>query len=244
MSKCFFLSDLHLFASRSTAEKYRHVIDAAAASATDFVLGGDIFDFRWATRHGEHEAVVHAIGWLRKLADDCPTCRFHYLLGNHDYHHPFIERLGELVDQVDNLAWHPYHLRLGNCAFLHGDVADRPMNAEILAAARTADADHRKKGPLLNGLYDMVVMARIHKPLPHVFRPKRLVAKRILRYLDGVGLGPAHGVTDVYFGHIHRVLSNYRHGGLMFHNGGAPIKGLKFRILEANVRAGGLGARG
>ena len=76
---------------------------------------------------------------------------------------------------------------------------------------------------------------RLHKPLPHLVYPKRIVARRILAYLDDIRHGPGEGVRDVYFGHIHRNLSGYRCGGVVFHHGGAPIKGLKFRIVAANV---------
>jgi hypothetical protein len=51
--------------------------------------------------------------------------------------------------------------------------------------------------------------------------------------LESIGEGPDTGVRDVYFGHTHKNLANYRYRGLTFHNGGAPIKGVKFRIVEA-----------
>jgi UDP-2,3-diacylglucosamine hydrolase len=78
-----------------------------------------------------------------------------------------------------------------------------------------------------------VVLTRLHKPLPHLVFAKRIVVRRILKYLESIGEGPGNGVRNVYFGHTHRRLSNYRYRGLVFHNGGAPIKGMKFRIVEA-----------
>ena len=48
MPKCFFVSDLHLFANRSNAHRYLEEIARAASRAEVFVLGGDIFDFRWS----------------------------------------------------------------------------------------------------------------------------------------------------------------------------------------------------
>jgi UDP-2,3-diacylglucosamine hydrolase len=39
--------------------------------------------------------------------------------------------------------------------------------------------------------------------------------------------------ADPYFGHTHRSMADYQFGGPTFHNSGAPIKGVKFRILEA-----------
>ncbi len=76
-------------------------------------------------------------------------------------------------------------------------------------------------------------MTRLHRSVPHLVYAKRIVVRRILKYLESVGQGPGNGVRNVYFGHTHRRMSNYRYRGLAFHNGGAPIKGMKFRIIEA-----------
>lgn len=61
------------------------------------------------------------------------------------------------------------------------------------------------------------------------------VARRIAAYLRHVGEGPDSGVRHIYFGHTHRRVLNYRYRGMTFHNGGAPICGQPFRILEAVV---------
>ena len=94
-----------------------------------FVLGGDIFDFRWS-RIPILRAVQMAATWLRELAASCPQCHFHLVLGNHDYHQALIDRLVELEKEVSNLSWHRYYVRLGSSVFLHGDVADKTMNAQ------------------------------------------------------------------------------------------------------------------
>jgi UDP-2,3-diacylglucosamine pyrophosphatase LpxH len=232
MTKCYFVSDLHLFANRSNAHRYLEEIAHAASHAEAFVLGGDIFDFRWS-RIPIHRAVDRAIAWLRELATSCPNCEFHLVLGNHDYHQALIDRLVELEKQVANLSWHHFYVRLGSSVFLHGDVADKTMNAQMLAEAREEWLDHRRRGSFMSALYDVVVMTRLHKPVPHLVYAKRIVVRRILKYLESIGQGPADGVCNVYFGHTHRRLSNYRYRGLTFHNGGAPIKGVKFRIIEA-----------
>lgn len=234
-TRCYFVSDLHLMASRSVARRYLAQIERTASHAGTFVLGGDIFDFRWATTATAGHAVDRAIAWLDRLVTDCRECQFHFVLGNHDYHQGFIRRLDQLHQQSPNLVWHHYYVRLGRSVFLHGDVADRVMTAQSLAAARSRWLHRKRRGPVMSRLYDLVVLARLHKPLPHIVYPKRRVAKRILAYLEDVGQGPSDGVRNVYFGHIHRSFSEYRFGGVTFHNGGAPIKGLKFRILEAKV---------
>ena len=235
MPRIYFTSDLHLFARRSDAHQCVDAIVALASSADVFILGGDIFDFRWSVMAGAEETVEAAISWLRELAAACPNCHFHFLLGNHDGHQAFVDRLVELEQGTGNMSWHRFYMRIGSSVFLHGDVADRKMNAETLALARAKWINHKRRGRLLHKLYDLAVWLNAHKPIPYLVHPKRTTARRVLSYLVAVGQGPSEGVENVYFGHTHRELSEYRYGGLTFHNGGAPIKGRKFRILEAVV---------
>ena len=126
-------------------------------------------------------------------------------------------------------------MRLGSSVFLHGDVADKEMDSRMLAEAREEWLDARRRGPWLSRLYDVVILTRLHKPVPYLVYSKRIVVRRILKYLQSIGQGPADGVRNVYFGHTHRQLSNYYYRGLRFHNGGAPIKGVKYRILSAHL---------
>ncbi|MBN2580999.1 MAG: hypothetical protein JXB10_18600 [Pirellulales bacterium] len=232
--KCYFVADLHLFANRSKGLRHFDEILRKAAQAQCFVFGGDIFDFRWAQTKSHAQTIEQASVWLMALGETCPQCRFHYVLGNHDYHRRFIDRLYALDLALPNFSWHPFYLRLGSSVFLHGDVADgEGATAESLAASREVWLDKNRRGPWLSSLYDAVVLARLHKPVPHLVYTKRLVAQRVLAYLERIGQGPAAGVRNVYFGHTHLPMANYHYQGLTFHNGGAPIKGMKFRIIQA-----------
>ena len=231
--RTYFVSDLHVFSSRSQEHRYLDEISHKAARAENFVLGGDIFDFRWSTMASHEETVARAIHWLRKLVLDCPACHFHFILGNHDYHQEFIDRLDHLETKVANLSWYPFYHRLGSSVFLHGDVADRRMTAQKLADARSGWLHKKQKGPFANRLYDLAITGHFHKPLVHLGRRKRTVTRRILAYLDEIGEGRSTGVKNVYFGHTHLAFSDYEYRGILFHNGGAPIKGLHFRVLEA-----------
>lgn len=235
MPKAYFVSDLHLFANRSEAARYREAIDEAAAGAAVFVLGGDIFDFRWSTLATIEQTVDAAMRWLTALIAPCPECRFHYLLGNHDYHRQFMERLDVLARSAPNLSWHRFYLRLGDNVFLHGDVADRPTSAARLSKRRSRWLYDKKRGRVRSRFYDAAIATGLHKPLHHVLHPKWLVARRVLAYLEDIGQGPGSGVQHVFFGHTHCVLSHYPYGGLTFHNAGSAIKGLEFRILEAVI---------
>ena len=233
MEDCYFISDLHLLANRSNGHEYFEQIVARASEAAVFVLGGDIFDFRWARTASVGHAVDMAVLWLRGLAELCPDCQFHFLLGNHDYHQPFIDRLAGLDRRILNFSWDHYYFRRGCNVFLHGDVADRKMDAEKLAERRTRWLHKKKRGRVLNSLYDLAVSAKLHRPVPYLTYNRRLVARRIFAYLRDIEQGPDQGVQNVYFGHTHVPLSHYRYRGLVFHNGGASIKGVRLRILKA-----------
>jgi len=226
-----FVSDLHLMTARSSASRYVEAIRAAAARSRVFVFGGDVFDFHWA-RIPIDCAAEEAASWLRELAEACPACQFHYLLGNHDHHEMFIDRLVELDRDVPNLAWDHDCLRLGTKVFLHGDVLGRGVTAETLVELRGRPHHHRVREVWEHQVYDLAVFARLHRPAPYFVHPTRVVVRKILRYLRRAGHGPESGVRDVYFGHIHRILSNYEYRGVRFHSGGASIRGLRFQIVE------------
>jgi UDP-2,3-diacylglucosamine pyrophosphatase LpxH len=231
--RTYFVSDLHVFSSRSQEHRYLEQIGRVASTAGALVLGGDIFDFRWNMAAGPEESAARAIHWLHELAADCPRCRFHFVLGNHDYHEPFLARLDHLEARLDNLRWYPFYVRLGNSVFLHGDVADRRMTAQKLSEHRQRWLHKKPGGRVANRIYDFAVEHRIHKPLLHLARRRRTIARRILAYLEDVGEGTGTGLRNVYFGHTHLAFSDFEFRGVRFHNGGAPIHGLRFRILEA-----------
>ncbi|MDX1947017.1 MAG: hypothetical protein SFU86_16560 [Pirellulaceae bacterium] len=230
----YFVSDLHLFSRRSLAMSHETAIHAAANRARMFVLGGDIFDFRWS-RHGSAEATVqHALRWIDDLVAVHPRCDFHFVQGNHDCNRRFVAALESYARHRRNFAVHPYYLRLGRRIFLHGDAADLPrMNAHRLQLRREHwSRDEPPPGEMRHLLYDLAVKARLHRVVSRIAHPKRRVAHRILGYLQRVGHGPATGLADVYFGHTHEPLVNYRHRGVTFHNPGSPMPGVPFRIVE------------
>ena len=235
MDRISFVSDLHLFARRSEAPRYADAIRTAARRSAVLVLGGDIFDFSWSTLPSLSATVEAAFHWLKRLAAEHPHCQVHYLLGNHDYCQAFIDYLEEHSHRIENFAWHHFYLRLGSNVFLHGDVAEKRMTThERLLEYRAHWLYRPLAGKFSRGAYEVVHRARLHQPLPYLLHRKRRVARRILAYLENAGEGVETGVRHVYFGHIHRRMFNYRYRGVTFHNGGAPIAGLRFRILEAS----------
>jgi UDP-2,3-diacylglucosamine hydrolase len=233
---CYFISDLHLFSRRSQADRYREELHAAAREAEAFVLGGDIFDFRWSTLKSTNHTIDAAIRWLEELIAPHPHCRFHFVLGNHDCNRNFVARLDRLSGATANLSWYEDYLRLGHSLFLHGDVADGNHTAATLALRRQKwHHDEKRRGAVKNLIYDMVVHAHIHRVVGHLANPQSQVAARIINYLEDIGHGPKNGLRHIYFGHTHVAMTNFQFGGLTFHNCGAPIKGLEFRIIKTDI---------
>jgi UDP-2,3-diacylglucosamine pyrophosphatase LpxH len=232
---CHFVSDLHLLASRSYGDGLFEPIRKAAALSSDFVLGGDIFDFRWSTLGSSRESVEVASRWLRGLVEEFPDCRFHYVLGNHDYHGAFLDNLDHLSGEVSNFEWDPFCIRIQNAVFLHGDAADGHENALILKRSREKNLDEEPKHPRWHRAYDAIVRTGIHKPAPWIVHPHRRVVRRLMTWLEAEGHGPAAGVKSVYFGHTHHPMElEYR--GVWFHNGGGAIRGQKCQILRVQHR--------
>ena len=65
----YFVSDLHLFCNRFDGERHWDAIRQAASEAHTFVLGGDVFDFRWTTMSSIEEAADEAIRRLQGLVN-------------------------------------------------------------------------------------------------------------------------------------------------------------------------------
>lgn len=235
MSRVCFVSDLHLFANRSSAHDHLDRIRVAAARADHCILGGDIFDFKWSTLGDLQVSVDAAVHWLHDLCVRVPDSRVQFLLGNHDYHPALIERLPSLATEVHNFEWHRFFLRIGDAVFLHGDVADRRMTAQKLEERRSKWMGHQQRGRFHSRAYDLVVKSRVHLLVPRAVYPRRIVARRILAYLQDIGHCPQNGVRQVCFGHTHLPIADYHYGGLCLHNGGAPIGTKKFRVLEIEV---------
>jgi len=229
------VSDLHLFCRRSQAEHHLDSIRQAASESDVFVFNGDIFDFRWSTFVSPEQSVATAIAWLADFVDDAPECVFHYVLGNHDHYRPFIEALKTFAIDHPNFAWSPYYLRLGPALFLHGDVAIRKMTGADLERYREGWLDDPNKGPVANAVFDVAFRMRIHKAIHHIAFPLTPVLERLNHYVEDIGHGAACGVETVYFGHTHIALSHHRHKGLIYRNGGAPMPGLEFHVLRAEL---------
>lgn len=232
----FFVSDLHLFSRRSLAPRHEEAIRDAVGRSTTFVLGGDIFDFGWSTLPSLHHTIDAALRWLDDLAALNRQCSIQFVLGNHDYNGQFLAALDRLAAETPNLHWHRTHLRLGESLFLHGDVADKPQlcHQKLLLRRQKYWHDDEAQGELANQVYDWAIHARLHHLSKLVHRHQR-VTSRLLQYVELIGHGVDSGLKHVYFGHTHHAMCHYERGGILFHNGGAPMQGIDFRIVPVTL---------
>jgi UDP-2,3-diacylglucosamine pyrophosphatase LpxH len=233
----YFLSDLHLFSKRSKGHVIEQQIRETADRAHTLVLGGDIFDFKWSTRPSLRHSIDEAIRWVESLIVSYPNCAFYYILGNHDAHPDFVAELDRLAFEQPRLVWQPYVLRLGYCVFLHGDVLDGDSQHETIDARRRKHQEQPLPHRYRHWLYDAAVMARLHRVALHVVKRQVTVLRMLDRYLKEQGLDASSGVTDVYFGHTHREMDGVKYHGLTFHNGGAPLAGLSYRIIKTRLES-------
>ena len=234
--KAVVVSDLHMFSRRSEFHSHLDAIHSAARDADLFIFNGDTFDFKWTVLPSVLQTVEAAVLWLQELCEQHRDTRFHFILGNHDNLQLFIDELSQLSLQTENLAWHPYYLRIGDVAFLHGDVSDRLMDAAALERSRENWLhDTKVRHPVYHNIYDAVMLTGVHKVIQRVVYPKKRVARRIVNYLEDVGLGRVDGIKHVYFGHTHGAMRDFEHQGMYFHNPGTPMRGMDFQILEVEV---------
>lgn len=231
-----FVSDLHMFARRSSAAMMQRAIESAVLDSDVFILGGDIFDFRWSQYSSHEETAEQGLRWLEDLLSLNPHCDVHYILGNHDANPEMTHRLMGLAQRKGSFQVHPHLLRLEDAVFLHGDIIDAnlPFNEKFHAALdqRRHRGEQRRRPPWIqHRMYDAVVKTRIHRLVAHAANANPRVLDRVSRYLDWAGYGRETGVQHVYFGHTHRPLHRVPFAGLQFSNPGASIYGMDCKIL-------------
>ena len=235
MDPCYVVSDLHLFSRRTLAEDHLAPLQDTIEHASTMVFAGDIIDFRWSALGSQAATLAAGRKWLEDCLAVNPRCQFHYVLGNHDYHNDWIGELESLADRTEQLTWNPYHLRIGKALFVHGDAADPKMTPDRLAASRKRFAAHTAPALWKHRAYDATVAARLHVAAARAWYPDWVVLKRLHRYVNTLEPALERGLKRVYFGHTHRAVNGQAYGGLRFHNGGAPMPGMAFEILRAEL---------
>ncbi|MHC4561436.1 MAG: metallophosphoesterase family protein [Planctomycetota bacterium] len=226
------VSDLHLFTHRSDAADYVRAISSAANGADFLVLNGDIVDFHWTTLQSLNDTAHAAVDWLASFILASPNCQFFYVMGNHDRFDFFADHLQALAGLAINFHWHPTHVRIGRCLFLHGDLAldagcDDPFNEGVWPA-------EPMRGRASHLGYRAIVAARAHR-VTHPLYPPRRCARRIVKCLRDQHPQLTRGLTDVYFGHTHRTFANFAYRGIHFHNTGATVRHMHCRLLPVEA---------
>ena len=233
--RCRFVSDLHHFSRRAQRDRYESAVHQAVEETDVLVLGGDIFDFKWSTLTSQQETIREACRWLTDLASLNRHCEVQYVLGNHDFNDPFMEALDDLAEDCPNFHWHRYHLQIGKALFLHGDVADCRMDQDELVSRRQAWKKHGRPPAVYHDFYSVAIHLRLHRLPAFFIHRSRQVAERLVYYIDRNPELNRNSISQVYFGHTHVVMDGYEFEGLKFHNAGAPMKGLKFRMVDAEI---------
>jgi UDP-2,3-diacylglucosamine pyrophosphatase LpxH len=230
-----FVSDLHLMSQRSTAEVHRHAIATAIADADVCIWGGDLFDFRWSRVRGESASVDAALRWLDQWHRDFPDTHFVYLNGNHDEHAVFRTRLLEWASQHDRFDAGGECLRIGETLFLHGDVIQGDGSSDAFARYRQSWQAKPVASGLSSHLYQVAVSARVHKAAAMAAHRRRSTCARLLRWLRTMPREQTDGISQIVFGHTHRHLHGYHHGGVQFFNPGATVRHVAFRPVTLDV---------
>jgi len=236
MKRGFVVSDLHLFSRRSSYERHREAVEAAAACCDLFVLNGDVFEFRWSALPSLADTSREALRWLQGLCSRHPRCRFHYVLGNHDCATVFLDGLAPLADRIGNLEVHPWHVRFQDKLFLHGDTIVAGPTPRAVELFRERFRSDRPRGRLEHAFHDLVTLCRAHMVV-YVLYPRGRSCRRVAAYVRGLPAETSAGVRHVYFGHTHVPLSGYALDGLTFHNSGAALKQLRLNLAEFRLDA-------
>lgn len=232
------ISDLHLFSHHSRPDRYIDQIHKTAQLAREFVLNGDIFDFKWS----EHGVFLHSVTaaerFLRELVERHPGCRFHVVLGNHDAVPAYMDTLDAMAERHANLEWHEFACVVQDRLFLHGDVIHAGCTNEALRRFRSR-LQRPAKGHALQRMAHKA-MHGSHVPwIAYKVFPKRILASRILAYLRHENWLEGGGVRHVYFGHTHYDFEDFLYKGLYYHNSGSATHGSRLRIVRFPLQPGG-----
>ncbi len=225
------ISDLHLFSHHSSLDRYHDRIQQAAREAEVFVLNGDIFDFKWS-RHGVFSSsVTAAVRFLKSLAEAHPHCHFRVILGNHDAVPPYVAALEELSASHANLEWHEFACVIQNRLFLHGDTINAGNTNNAIRRFRSRLQQPANGHPLQRMAHLAVHGSHVPWVAWKVF-PRRILASRILSYLENEDWLDGRGIEHIYFGHTHQAFEDFYFRGYLFHNCGSATHGARMRVVR------------
>lgn len=236
MTSACFLSDLHLLSPRSMAPQWMHSIDSACHPSDLIVLGGDIFDFRWATLGGHDATLAAARNWLSRLLERHDRSRVVYILGNHDSHPDMQALLDELARTSGRLEWTAESYRLGDCLFCHGDVLDAGSLAQLPYYRRRFQHE-RPASRAAHNAYEVAVAMRLHRALPTLFHRPRATCTKLTELLSLASRPEYAGIQRIFFGHTHVPIYELPIGPFHFYNPGAALRHLNFAPISFEIDA-------
>jgi UDP-2,3-diacylglucosamine hydrolase len=142
------------------------------------------------------------------------------------------DALQHFAETTNNFDWNDSHLRIGNKLFLHGDLPLEKRDGDI--CKRDLGEAEISRRTSHHHIYSALVALRMHV-LASRMSNTRECARLILRNLRKFEPDLAEGLTDVYFGHVHRTLRDFLYDGVRFHNTGASIRGVDCRVLRVRT---------
>lgn len=233
--KVAFLSDLHLFSTRSTAEKHRLSMLDVARQAEVIVFGGDLFDVRWS-RVGDNRATAQAAtDWLSTFTRQAGARKYVYLYGNHDGDQQLRDELSDWAGSREDFQIAGDLLRINDTIFLHGDAIEGTCDTAGLQDYRTRWAGKPQASLNQSRAYDAAISTGAHRLVAAVAHRRRRTFKRLLRYLDHHNCGAHTGIRRVVFGHTHRFIPGLSFAGIRFYNPGATVRGVPFQPVYLDL---------
>ena len=229
------VSDLHLFSHHSRPERYFQRIRETADDVEVFVLNGDIFDFKWSEHGVFSRSVLAAVQYLETLLETHPACQFRVVLGNHDAVPPYMDALEAMARRHRNLEWHEFACVVDDRVFLHGDVIHAGCSNAAVRRFRSR-LQRPANGYSLQRLAHKTVH-RSHVPwIAFKMIPKRILASRILAYLEHENWLDGRTLRHIYFGHTHQAFEDFNYRGFVFHNCGSATHGSRLRVVKFPIR--------
>lgn len=226
-----FVSDLHLFSARSTAEQHFEAMIHAAQRAEMVVLGGDLFDIRWSRVGCQRQTIAAAIDWLDRFIHCAGPRQFVYLFGNHDSDPELRERLADWASSRDDVTIAGDWLRVNDIVLLHGDAIEGRGDIAALDVYRHRWSMKPQATLTQSRAYDAAVSLRAHRLAAVFAHRRRRTFQRLLTYLQAHQIGPETGIRRVVYGHTHRYIPGKSFGGVRFYNPGATVRGVPFQPL-------------
>jgi UDP-2,3-diacylglucosamine pyrophosphatase LpxH len=233
-----FVSDLHLFSNRSSYGVHRESIERSIDEAEMCVWGGDLFDFRWTRLGDDRATVVESTRWLRDWLERYPAKQFVFLRGNHDANAAFQASLCQLASEYANFYCELDAVRVGDTLMLHGDLLEGAGTRASLATYRDSWRHKPIAGRVQNHIYDVAVLARLHKAAAMSAHRHRATCTRLWRSISSELGGEIAGVQRVVFGHTHRQIRGLKFARTQFFNPGAAVRHVKFAPVNLHFPRG------